>query len=182
MDCRFPQLETGRLILRPLAAGDLNFVFRHFSDPEVNRYLFDEPPVKTIQQAQEIVDFYQHEGNRSSNRWVLVRKSDGLALGTCGYHQWNKAHHRAEIGYDLGPEAWNQGYMTGVLTAALGVGLSDMSLNRIAALVYPGNQASVRLLEKSGFTRDGTLRGYYRKDGIVFDHWMYSLLKTEWGR
>lgn len=147
----FLPLQTARLHLRALTTGDLNFIFQHFSNPEVNRYLFDEPPTTRIEQAQEIIDFYTQAENPSYNRWLLVKKSDGQALGTCGYHKWHRAHQRAEIGYDLDPAAWNQGYMTEALSAALEFGFAYMALNRVAALVYPGNQASVRLLEKLEF-------------------------------
>jgi ribosomal-protein-alanine N-acetyltransferase len=176
----FPSLTTARLTLHPLRHEDLDFLYRHFSNPEVNRYLYDEPPVTSLEQAQEIIDFYILGEDSSSNRWILVRNSDRQPLGTCGYHQWNSLHRRAEIGYDLDPAAWKQGYMSEALTAALQFGYSAMALNRVAALVYPGNIASVAILKKLGFTKDGTLRGYYRKGGVVYDHWVYSLLKADW--
>jgi ribosomal-protein-alanine N-acetyltransferase len=176
----FGPLQTARLTLRPLRQEDLDFVYRHFSNPEVNRYLYDKPPVASLVQAQEIIDSYDLGENSSANRWVLGRNSDGQPLGTCGYHQWNRLHRRAEIGYDLDPAAWKQGYMSEALTAALQFGFTAMALNRVAALVYPGNRSSVGLLKKLGFTMDGTLRGYYRNGGVVYDHWIYSLLKADW--
>jgi ribosomal-protein-alanine N-acetyltransferase len=180
MSFNFPPLSTERLSLRALTQDDLDFVFRHFSDPEVNRYLFDEPPTTRIEQAQEIIDFYTQAESPSYNRRLLVRKSDGQTLGTCGYHKWQRAHQRAEIGFDLDPMVWKQGYMTEALTAALEFGFAKMALNRVSALVYPGNRASVRLLEKLNFQKDGALRSYYRKRDVFFDHWIYSLLIADW--
>lgn len=176
-----PSLETERLLLRPLSMLDLEFVFRHFSDPEVNRYLLDEEPVTTREQAQSIIDFYSLPGRKSYNRWVIVRKTDMRAIGTCGYHQWQTAHHRAEIGYDLEKASWRQGIMTEALRTMLSYGFERMGLNRVEALVYIENDASIRLLERLGFQKEGLLRQYFRRGENYYDHWLLSLLKADGG-
>ena len=175
-----PSLETERLLLRPLNVGDLDFVFRHFSDPEVNRYLLDEEPVRTREQAQSIIDFYSLPGRKSYNRWVILRKTDMRAIGTCGYHQWQTAHHRAEIGYDLERASWKQGIMSEALRAMLQYGFEKMGLNRVEALGDVENDASIRLLERLGFQKEGVLRQYFRRGENYYDHWLLSLLKREW--
>jgi ribosomal-protein-alanine N-acetyltransferase len=55
-----------------------------------------------------------------------------------------------------------------------------MGLNRVEALVYVENHASIRLLERLGFKKEGLLRQYFRRDDTYFDHWLLSLLKAEW--
>lgn len=176
----FPSLETERFRLRPLSPLDLEFMFRHFSDPEVNRYLLDEEPVTTREQAQAIIDFYSLPGRKSYNRWVIVRKTDARPIGTCGYHQWLSTQRRAEIGYDLEKASWRQGIMTEALQAMLRYGFEEMGLNRVEALVYFENHASVRLLERLGFRKEGLLRQYFRRGDTFYDHWLLSLLKVEW--
>lgn len=176
----FPPLDTSRLLLRPLDADDLDFVFRHFSDPEVNRYLLDEEPLATREQAQAIIDFYLAPGPKSYNRWLIVRKLDQSPIGTCGFHRWQQAHRRAEIGFDLAPSAWKQGVMTEALNAVLPYGFEHMQLNRIEALAYPDNSASIRLLERLGFQKEGVLRQYFRQRGVFHDHWLMALLRSEW--
>lgn len=175
-----PSLETERLLLRPLSMLDLEFVFRHFSDPEVNRYLLDEEPVTTREQAQSIIDFYSLPGRKSYNRWVIVRKTGARPIGTCGYHQWQVLHHRAEIGYDLEKASWKQGIMTEALRAMLSYGFEQMGLNRVEALVYIENEASIRVLERLGFQKEGLLRQYFRRGDTYYAHWLLSLLKAEW--
>jgi ribosomal-protein-alanine N-acetyltransferase len=175
----FPTLETERLLLRPLTNVDLEFVFQHFSDPDVNRYLLDEEPITMREQAQDIIDFYALPEGKPYKRWVIVNKTDLRAMGTCGYHQWQKVHHRAEIGYDLEKASWKQGIMTEALQAMLQYGFEHMALNRIEALVYLENDASVRLLERLGFQKEGLLRQYFRRNDTYYDHLLLSLLKTE---
>lgn len=180
MNNDFPSLETERLLLRPLSTVDLEFVFRHFSDPAVNRYLLDEEPVRTREQAQSIIDFYSSPATQPYNRWVIVRKADMQPIGTCGYHQWQKVHQRAEIGYDLEKASWGQGIMTEALRTMLRYGFEQMDLNRVEALVYVENDASIRLLERLGFQKEGLLRQSFRQGHTYYHHWLLSLLKAEW--
>lgn len=175
----FPSLETERLILTPLTTEHLDFVFRHFSDPDVNRYLVDEERVSTRAQAQEIVDFYAELAGKSYNRWVLVLKSEQRPIGTCGYHQWSRAHHRAEIGYDLEKASWRQGLMREALQTVIDFGFEKMALNRIGAMVHPENVASLGLLARLGFQKEGLLRDYYYQSEKFYDHWLLSLLKKD---
>ena len=176
----FPPLETERLILQQLTLEDADFIFRHFSDSAVTQYLVDEPPVKEFTQAQAIIQFYSEPAGKTHNRWGLVRRSDHQLIGTCGYHKWDKRYFRAEIGYDLSPDFWGQGYMTEALRAILQNGFERMGLNRIDALVYIENDRSVRLLQSLGFKQEGVLHEYFYLDGKFYDHYLLALLHKDW--
>jgi ribosomal-protein-alanine N-acetyltransferase len=89
-------------------------------------------------------------------------------------------HQRAEIGYDLEKASWKQGIMTEALRAMLQYGFGQMGLNRVEALVYVENEASIHLLERLGFQKEGLLRQYFRRGDTHYDHWLLSLLKAEW--
>ena len=176
----FPAIETERLLLQPLTAEHTDFVFRHFSNPAVYQYLLDEPPVTDHAQAEEIVQFYAEPAGKPYNRWVILRKSDNQPIGTCGYHKWDRRYFRTEIGYDLHPDFWGQGYMTEALKAVIASGFEKVGLNRIDALVYVENKPSIRLLQRLGFTREGLLRDYFYLDGKFYDHIIFSILRREW--
>jgi ribosomal-protein-alanine N-acetyltransferase len=176
----FPSLETERLILRPLTLEDTDFVFRHFSDPAVTQYLLDEPPVTELAQAQEIIQFYLEPAGKTYNRWGLIQRSDQQLIGTCGYHKWDRRYFRAEIGYDLSPDFWGQGYMAEALRAIIQNGFEHMGLNRIDALVYIENNRSCRLLQRLGFKQEGILRDYFCLDAKFYDHYLLALLHREW--
>ena len=51
-------LETNRLVIRQLTLKDTEFIFQHFSNSEVNRFLLDDDPVTRREQAEEIIEFY----------------------------------------------------------------------------------------------------------------------------
>jgi ribosomal-protein-alanine N-acetyltransferase len=176
----FPTLETQRLLLRSLVLEDADFVFHHFSDPAITQYLMDQPPLTKYEEAQEIIRFYQGQKANRRNRWGIVRKADDQLIGTCGYHNWFQHNHRAEIGYDLSPNCWNQGYMTEALRAVISNGFMRMGLNRIEAFVYTGNVRSTQLLQKLGFQIEGTLRDYYYLNAMYHDHYLLALLRRDW--
>jgi ribosomal-protein-alanine N-acetyltransferase len=177
----FPDLETDRLLLRGIAPQDADFIFRQFSDPDVTQYLMDEPPVKDRSEAQGIIDFFTAPGAAGNyHRWMVVRKSDGETMGTCGFHHWEKSYFRAEVGYDMQPAFWGQGYMREALRAILRVAFLNMELHRVDALIYVGNPRSILTVEKLGFKREGLLRDYFFLDNRYYDHYIYSLLKPEW--
>ncbi|WP_190480669.1 GNAT family N-acetyltransferase [Anabaena azotica] len=182
MSTVFPPLETQRLYLRALEKNDFEFFYHHFCAPQINQYLLDEDAIKSLQHAQEIINSYVDGQltDKTYMRWVLVTKVDGQLIGTCGFHKWSHHHHRAEIGYDLNPRVWRQGYMLEALSIMLEFGFERMQLNRVEALVHPKNIASLRLLEKLNFHKEGLLRDYFYHNHQFHNHWLLSLLKTQW--
>lgn len=175
----FQSLETERLILRQLTMDDKEFIFRHFSDPEVCRY-FDQEPFTTAEEAQELIEWYARPDKDPWRRWGIVIKDDGMLIGTCGYHKWDRRHMRVEIGYDLYKDHWNHGYMTEALKALIDFCFDNLKVNRIEALVHPENSRSIKLLTKYGFREEGILREYVCRGGRFDDQLSLSLLKREW--
>jgi ribosomal-protein-alanine N-acetyltransferase len=174
-----PTLETERLILRNLEAEDLSFVLAHFGDPEVHRYLVDTDPVASEQEAQEIIDFYADPERMKRNRWVLVERSSDEPIGTAGLHAYDSHNRKIEVGYDLSPTRWGQGLMGEALAAILDHAFGALDVHRIEAFAHTMNGPSVRLLERLGFTREGTIRHQYWRHGEWHDHHLYALLSTD---
>jgi len=77
-----------------------------FSDCEVCRFLVDAEPFKSMDEAEERINWYMHPEPRDHHRWVIIRKADGAFIGTCGYHNWDKNNNICEIGYDLSSAYW----------------------------------------------------------------------------
>lgn len=176
----FPNLQTERLILRQLTLEDIDFIFQHFSNPQVTQYLMDEPPVANVEEAQAIIKFFQNPESKTRNRWGIMQKADHRLIGTCGFHKWDKAHLRAEIGYDLAHDRWGQGIMTEALHAIINNGFDRMKIHRIDAFVYVNNSHSIQLLQKLGFKQEGLLRDYFYLNETFYDHFLFGLLRSEW--
>ena len=170
----FRELETDRLLLKNISAKDSEFILAMFSNDEVNRFLFDAEPLKDIQEADELIDFYTQEEPRGHHRWVLVRKDDGVKVGTCGFHCWDKEAGCCDVGYDLLPDFWGQGYMLEAMRTIIEFVRSDMVLNYIDACIYIDNEKSVSLAEKCGFTFEGRMKDEVFR-GEKYPHKIFTL-------
>ncbi len=113
--------------------------------------------------------------------FLLKLKDQEETIGECGFHSWNKRHHKAELYYFMRNENLkNNGYMTEALASIIKYGFNNLHLHRIQALIAAENTASLKLLEKNKFTKEGVLREDYCVDGKQEDSICYSLLKHEW--
>jgi len=175
----FPVLETERFRLRKMEEGDAPRVFDYFSKDEVTRY-YDLESFQEEKQAIEIINrwngrFQENEGIR----WGIALIDTDEIIGSCGFHQWEKEHFKAEVGFEVHPDYWRQGVMSEVLRPTLKYGFEEMSLNRIEAFCDPENTASKKCLEKAGFMFEGVLRKAAFEKGIFCDAAVCSLLKEE---
>lgn len=106
---------------------------------------------------------------------------EGRAVGGIGYilHQ-DVERVSAEIGYWLGTAYWGRGIMTSALRAVTGyIFDTHEEMQRIYAVPYAWNPASVRVLEKAGYRLEGRMRQSAIKDGKITDQLLYSILRDE---
>lgn len=172
-------LATPRLQMVAMGPNHRDFVFRHFSDPEVARYLVDAEPVRTQADADEIVAFYEDPDRRRRSRWVVLERPALTPIGTIGLHAYEPERRKVEIGYDLAPNRWGVGLMAEAVGAVLDHAFDTLGVHRVEAFVHVDNIRSARLLGRLGFTREGTVRAMYFSAGSFHDHDWYSLLATD---
>jgi RimJ/RimL family protein N-acetyltransferase len=102
----------------------------------------------------------------------------GEAAGGVGlFLQEDVARYSAEIGYWLGETFWGRGLATAVVRRFTDYAFDTFDLNRIYGNIFDWNEASVRVLEKAGYVREGTLRRSAVKDGIVLDQHLYAVVR-----
>lgn len=170
---QFSEIETERLFLRNISAQDRDFIFSQFSDDVVNRYLFDADPLNDLQEADELIRFYLQPEPRPQHRWILVRKSDGIRMGTCGFHCWNLRDGEVEVGYDLKEAFWGNGYMREAMKAILAFAGEQMRVKTIYAIISVDNRRSIRLAEELGFVVSGSRTLEFH--GKEYPHHCYAL-------
>jgi ribosomal-protein-alanine N-acetyltransferase len=176
----FPLLQTPRLILRELGPADLPALFAIHSDAQAMQWFGTDPMTEYRQAEQLLAQFASWRALPNPGvRWGIERPSVPGLLGTCGLFKWNRPWRSCAIGFELAREAQGQGLMTEALEAILGWGFAHMGLNRIEAQVHPQNLASLKLLERAGFVREGVSRqaGYWL--GAHHDLVQCSLLREE---
>lgn len=177
----FPTLKTERLLLREVQHRDAKDILVSFGDFEVQKY---NGPVLDLNGVHDMVtDMRATYAKKMSLAWGITRQGDETVLGMVGLWDWNKYHRRAMLGYDLARVYWGNGFATEAITAVLRFAFdpAQMNLNRVDAYTIADNQGSVRLLERLGFTREGTRRGYsWEEDGTFHDSAIYGMLQAEW--
>lgn len=106
---------------------------------------------------------------------------DGRLAGGIGYTlKADVERIGAEVGYWVGVEFWGRGVATSAVRQITRLAFErHAELRRLYALSYATNVASARVLQKAGYTLEGTLRESAIKDGRVLDQLMYSMLRRE---
>jgi ribosomal-protein-alanine N-acetyltransferase len=83
------------------------------------------------------------------------------------------------LGYWIGAKYAQQGYMTAAVRAVIPFVFDSLELHRLEAACLPNNTASIKLLERTGFRREGLARRYLRINGVWQDHLLYALLDSD---
>lgn len=112
--------------------------------------------------------------------FLIFREADNILLGGLTLGQVRRGvAQAATLGYWMGEENSGKGYMSRAVRAAVAFSFATLRLHRIEAACLPHNTASVRLLERIGFKREGYARSYLRINGIWQDHLLYALIETD---
>lgn len=173
-----PTLTTERLRLRPFAAADAEPLFALQSDAYVLRY-WDSPPWTERARAEQFIARSQAMAEEGSGARLVIER-DSTFAGWCTLNSWNPDFRSASLGYCLARAGWGQGVATEAAGALLDWAFGTLDLNRVQAEADTRNAASARVLEKLGFTLEGTLREDCVVNGDVSDSWVFGLLRREW--
>jgi len=110
----------------------------------------------------------------------LFRTSDGALLGGLTLGQIRRGvAQTASLGYWMGEPYAGKGYMTAAVRILLPYAFTALHLRRVEAACLPENVASIRLLERVGFTREGYARSYLCIAGAWRDHLLYAILADD---
>ena len=174
-----PTIDLDGVRLRPLRVADADALYAYLQNPVVTE--LTSYPVVLAAMVEAIIE-------RSLSRWaagelskwgVALRHDDQL-VGTCGFNEWSQVHRWAELAYDLAQGYWGKGVMRQAVAAVLQWTYRQDLVNRVHAFVRVDNTRSERLLERSGFVREGCLRSYRVCRGQPHDFYIYGLLRSDW--
>lgn len=175
----FPILSTERLDLVEIKQSHLGDLFKLFGDENVTRF-YNLLPLNNEQEAQKTIDWFQTQfKDKLGIRWGIAFKGQEKIIGTVGFNNFSK-RHRANIGYDLQTEHWNNGYITEALKTVISFGFNQLEINRIEAEVMQGNVISEKVLKKLYFKKEGVLREWMYWNEKYYDMTMFSLLRTDY--
>jgi RimJ/RimL family protein N-acetyltransferase len=145
-----PALETPRLLVREVAAGDWKYFARYMTDGEYQRHI----AVRLSSPAQVRDHVLRAVARRGmDDRWNLSfageLKHSNVVVADGFIHRTKK---NAEIGWGLAPSHWRQGLGRELVSALLALAFEHLDLERVWCKVMSGNAASVALATRAGFT------------------------------
>jgi [ribosomal protein S5]-alanine N-acetyltransferase len=146
---------------------------RHANNYKVWRSLRDGfPHPYTLADAEQWINFTEQQ----SPQTFFAIEVGGEAVGGVGLEPQSDIERlSAEIGYWLGEALWGKGIATVAVRALSAYGFKELGLTRIFAVPLISSSASMRVLEKAGYIREGVLRRSAIKEGIVLDQVLYAL-------
>jgi ribosomal-protein-alanine N-acetyltransferase len=112
--------------------------------------------------------------------FFIFRKLDNVLVGGLTLANIRRGCAQAgSLGYWMGAPYARQGYMTSAVSTVLPFAFGTLRLHRVEAACIPGNGASIRLLEKTGFQREGFARRYLCINGVWQDHLLFARLRED---
>lgn len=118
---------------------------------------------------------------RDFEGFLVCRADDERIVGSVNLSQiFHGNFQSAYMGYFVGEPYARRGYATGALRLVLGEAFGRLKLHRVEANIQPGNAASIALVRRLGFEREGFSRRYLKIAGRWRDHERWAILAEDW--
>lgn len=173
-------IETDRLILRRFNYEDDDTMLKYWIADEKIQSLYSEPVYTTKAAVKELLDKYIDNYSKDNYyRWAITLKDNTACIGQISYFLVDDKNHFAEIEYCIGAEFQCRGLATEATKAVIEYGFNQINLHKVQISHNSINNPSKRVIEKSGFKYEGTLRDFFYMDGKYVDRSYYSILRSE---
>jgi ribosomal-protein-alanine N-acetyltransferase len=175
------ELNTERLFLRQVRDEDAHDLFRLHSDPVQARYLSRLPMSDPDEAVARIAMLRDQRRQGTGVEWMMLPRGveKPSVIGAISLFKLDEQSLRAEIGFLLAADYWQKGLMAEAARAVIAFAFARLGRQRIEAETDPRNTACCRLLEKLGFSLEGTLRRRWRVGDEWSDSAMYGLLLSD---
>ncbi|MGC5015928.1 GNAT family N-acetyltransferase [Streptosporangium sp. DT93] len=150
-------LETGRLVLRPVHADDLEGLHAHWTTPDVRRFLFDGAILSPAEIAEIVEESESDFATSGYGIWTVRESREAEPIGTAGLRLLEDLG--VEVVYSLAPSAWGRGYATEAARAVVEHALNVLRLPEVLAEVDEGNAASAAVAGRLGMVPFETVPG-----------------------
>jgi len=168
-------LDLGDVKVRSWRKDDPKSLVRHANNPKIAANLRDQfPHPYTRRDAIDFLDYVRSQ----EPECAFAIEYGGEVVGGVGFLLGRDiARMSAEMGYWLSEEFWGRGIATRVVTAMSDWAFDQYNLTRVFATAFAHNAASIRVLEKAGFAREGVLRRSAIKNGVILDQVLFAKVR-----
>ena len=174
-------IETDRLVLRRFAYSDDDAMLKYWVADEKIQSLYSEPVYTTKEAVKGLLDKYIGSYERPDYyRWAITEKGSDECIGQIAFFLVDSKNHFAEIEYCVGSAFQCRGYATEATKALIAYGFDRINLHKVQICTKTINAPSKRVIEKCGFTYEGTLRDYFCMDGVYVGRLYFSILRSEY--
>ncbi|MET9956291.1 GNAT family protein [Streptomyces sp. NPDC006339] len=176
----YPLRLTGqRVVLREFTLDDVDDALKIIGDDRVTHFLsFDSRSRDEALAMIEGAVKRAQESPRTEFYLAVARRDDDSMIG---FARVAFAGVKAgKLGYAIAADEWGHGYATDAARTLTDFAFGVLQLHRISAAIGPENTASITLVERLGFTREGILRDHVFTNGSWRDSVLYSVLAHEW--
>ncbi len=174
-------IETDRLILRKFELTDVEDMYNNWAnDDDVTRYI-TWPTHKNMEDTEKVITGYVNDSVKDNYyHWCIVLKETNEAVGSIGAFRLFDDLEMAEVGYCIGKKYWNKGITTEALNEIICFLFDEVGYNRIEARHDTKNQASGKVMSKSGLKFEGILRQGGKNNTGICDSAVYAILKEDY--
>ncbi len=171
---------TNEITLTPYLKKDKPDLVRHINHPDISENTLTIPYPYKKEDADEFFQMIQEKEKQTGKIWNwVIRDKDNNLIGSIGLlgREFLGNPHRDVFGYWIGKEFRGKGLMSKVVKSFSDYCLNERGLVRLEANVFFHNQASMKVLEKAGFEREGCLKKAYLKKGKYLDSVLFAKTK-----
>lgn len=143
-------LQIDGFTMHPIQISDLDALATIWADPEVTCFLPSRGvPISRENTEKALQSFIEHWQQLGYGIWVIVKNASLEMIGYCGLRYLDELGD-VEVLYGLAKAYWRRGIATQAVKASIFYGFNIANLDRVIAMALPDNQASRRVIEKSG--------------------------------
>ena len=169
-------IKAKRFMIRSYRKSDAPSLAENINNKKIYKALGDIPYPYSLNDARDFIDQTMKEARKKNpSKLSFVIDIDGKVVGAVGFGPIEG--HKAQIGYWLAERYWGKGIMTEAVKLVTKFGFNELGFRRIYARAFPFNKASIRVLEKAGYKKEGYLRKDHMKDGKLMDAHIYARVR-----
>jgi ribosomal-protein-alanine N-acetyltransferase len=173
------ELRGPHLTLRPPDPGDAPALLALARDPEVTRW-FSWGPYTSVEQPLAWIAEQEAKREQGVQLDFVVHDREHGPIGVTGLGELSRRDRRAMVGTWFGRDHWGTGANAESKALVAHAAFAICGLERLGAYSNPDNVRSANALERVGFTREGTLRGWHRHGDRQLDVHIFGMLRADW--